>query len=301
MRRAVCLLTGIVALSACDDSSSTADTPSSATMVASDAGRPFTLYTPSSYRDDAPMPLVILLHGLGQSGELVEEYFQLRPLADLQGFLYTHPDGTAHPAGDRFWDATDACCGLGSTADDVAYLTSIIDEVSETRNVDSSRIYVMGHSNGGFMSYRMACDAAERIAAIASVAGATWADVSKCNPSEPVSVLHVHGTADVAIAYDGATPPDTGAYPGAATSIATWANYNGCGAESLTTAGTLDLDASLPGEETVMTRVDGCPDGVGVELWTLQGGSHNPDIRFADGSRPLSAGIVEWLLTHPKP
>ena len=206
MRRALILLAGIVALTACANSSSTADTPSFATMVASDASRPFTLFTPSSYRDDTPMPLVILLHGLGRSGEIVEAYFQLQPLAESRGFLYVHPDGTPHPAGDRFWDATDACCGLGSTADDVTYLTSIIDQVSATRNVDPSRVYVMGHSNGGFMSYRMACDAAERIAAIASVAGATWADTSKCNPSEPVSVLQVHGTADVAVKYDGRDP-----------------------------------------------------------------------------------------------
>ena len=90
------------------------------------------------------MPLVILLHGLGQSGTIVEAYFQLRPLAESRGFLYVHPDGTPHPAGDRFWDATDACCGLGSTADDVAYLTSIIDQVGATRNIDPSRVYVMG-------------------------------------------------------------------------------------------------------------------------------------------------------------
>jgi polyhydroxybutyrate depolymerase len=274
-------------------------------MVASDASRPFTLFTPSSYSDDTPMPLVILLHGLGRSGELVEAYFQLQPLAESRGFLYVHPDGTPHPSGDRFWDATDACCGLGSTADDVTYLTSIIEQVSATRNLDPSRVYVMGHSNGGFMSYRMACDAAERVAAIASVAGATWADTSRCNPSEPVSVLQVHGTNDVAVNYDGATPPNTGAYPGAypgaATSVATWAGYDGCQDRSLDAAGTLDLDSALPGEETVLTRVDGCPDGIGLELWTLQGGSHNPDIRFADGSRPMSAGIIDWLLAHPKP
>jgi polyhydroxybutyrate depolymerase len=301
MWRPLTLLAGIVALTACANSSSSADTPSFATMVASDASRPFTLFTPSSYRDDTAMPLVILLHGLGRSGTIVEAYFQLQPLAESRGFLYVHPDGTPHPAGDRFWDATDACCGLGSTADDVTYLTSIIDQVSATRNVDPSRVYVMGHSNGGFMSYRMACDAAERIAAIASVAGATWADTSKCNPSEPVSVLQVHGTADVAVKYNGETPPDTGAYPGAATSVATWAGYDGCHDRSLGAAGTLDLDSALPGEETVLTRVDGCPDGIGLELWTVQGGSHNPDIRFADGSRPLSAGIIEWLFAHPKP
>ncbi len=153
------------------------------------------------------MPLVVLLHGLGSSGATMEEYFQLQPLAESKGFLLALPDGTKHADGARFWNATDACCGFGSTVDDVAYLGSVIDEVEGARNVDRSRVYVMGHSNGGFMSYRMACDVADRVAAIASVAGATWADPSKCTPSEPVSVLQVHGTADEGIRYDGGQMP----------------------------------------------------------------------------------------------
>ena len=82
MTRALTILAGIVALTACANSSSTGETPSFATMVASDASRPFSLFTPSSYRDDTAMPLVILLHGLGQTGTIVDEYFQLQPLAD---------------------------------------------------------------------------------------------------------------------------------------------------------------------------------------------------------------------------
>jgi polyhydroxybutyrate depolymerase len=159
----------------------------------------------------------------------------------------------------------------------------------------------MGYSNGGFMSYRMACDVADRVAAIASLAGATWADTSRCRPSEPVSVLQIHGTADSVIAYEGGTRPDAGTYPGAATSAAIWAGYDGCGTRPLDTTETLDLDSALPGDETVVSRFATCPDGVGVELWTLQGGSHQPEILFADGSRPMSVGIVDWLLAHPKP
>lgn len=301
MRRALCIL-ACVALWACggEESSTQTSVASSVTLAGSGSARPFSVYTPSSYDGD-PMPLIVLLHGLGGSGAGIEEYFGLQSLAQSHGFLYVHPDGSLNPQGHPSWNATDACCGFGSAVDDVTYLTSIIDSVSETRNVDAARIYVMGHSNGGFMSYRMACDAAHRVAAIASLAGATWADVSKCDPSEPVSVLQVHGTADVAIAYEGGEIPYAAAYPSATTSVATWAAYDGCRAESLTNAGTLDLDSSVAGAETVVTRVEGCPDGLGVELWTLQDGTHVPEMQFPDGTRPMAVAIVEWLLAHPKP
>ncbi|HUC32075.1 MAG TPA: alpha/beta fold hydrolase [Ilumatobacteraceae bacterium] len=276
------------------------DEPSTSSSATVDPARPFTLFTPSTYRDGSPMPLVILLHGLGETG-LIEEYFwRLEPLAESRGFLYVHPNGSLHPAGDRFWNATDACCGFGSTVDDVAYLMSIIDEVSATRDVDPDSVFVMGHSNGGFMSYRMACDAADRVAAIVSLAGATWNDPAKCDPSQPVSVLQIHGTADVAVTYDGARIDD-GAYPGAVSTVATWAGYDGCDGTPVATGETLDLEPALPGDETSVTTFDDCPTGVAVVLWTLDGGSHTPANRFDDGSRPMSDLVIDWLLAHPRP
>ncbi len=160
----------------------------------------------------------------------------------------------------------------------------------------------MGHSNGGFMSYRMACDVADRVAAIASVAGATWADASRCTPSEPVSVLQVHGTADEGIRYDGGQMTEgTAPYPGAPATIAMWATYDGCSGVLRQSGDPFDLDGNVPGEESTAARVDGCSDGIGVELWTIKGGSHIPRVQGDDGSRPMPARIVDWLLAHPKP
>ena len=150
-----------------------------------DLGRgPVTVHVPPSYDPDVPMPLVMLLHGLNPwGGQGLEDYWQFTPLADQFGFLYLYPDGTVDSGGNRFWNATDACCDFdGTGVDDSGYLRDLMDEIELQLNVDPRRVYVGGHSNGGFMSYRMACDHAETIAAIMSLAGATFYDPANCTP-----------------------------------------------------------------------------------------------------------------------
>ena len=106
---------------------------------------------------------------------------QLTAAASSAGFLMIAPAGTADSSGSHFWNATDACCNFeNSQVDDVAYLDGLITEISAAYNVDPKRIYVVGHSNGGFMAYRMACAKADRIAAVVSVAGATFATPASC-------------------------------------------------------------------------------------------------------------------------
>jgi polyhydroxybutyrate depolymerase len=158
--------------------------------------------SPISYDGSAAVPLIISLHGYTSSGVEQEQYFTLQPLAEQRGFLYIHPDGTKDASGNQFWNATDACCDLRALGtDDAAYLLSMIEQVQQKYKVDPKRIYIVGHSNGAFMSYRMACDHADKIAAIVSLAGATFADPDRCKPSQSVSVLQVHGTADNVIPF----------------------------------------------------------------------------------------------------
>lgn len=118
--------------------------------------------------------------------------------------FYIVPDGIKNPANKRFWRATDACCDfLDMGWDDSQYLIDIIDEVSAKFPIDQSRIYIVGHSNGGFMTHRMACDHSDRIAAIVTLAGMQFKDQSMCKAKHPISFLHIHGTADVKILYNG--------------------------------------------------------------------------------------------------
>ena len=143
------------------------------------------------------------------------------------------------------------------------------------------------------MSYRTAHEYSDVIAGIASLAGAE-ATVAQAAPANPVHILQIHGTADGTIAYDGGDIQGN-AYPGAEETVSRWAGYNGCAAEGLVTA-TLDLDSSLEGLETTVTRYNnGCQPGGSAELWTIADGAHIPQI-----SSVFPEKVVEWLLARPK-
>jgi polyhydroxybutyrate depolymerase len=323
MRRTLLLVAAILTIAACSDSTTGSGTtvpgttvPPTSNPVATDPpvtepaatpptldpARPYNVFVPSTYAKGTPVPLVILLHGFGASGDIQEGYLQVQPLAEREGFLYAHLDGTKGIGDRQFWNATDACCGFRSIVDDVGYITAVIDDISAKYDVDPKRIYLMGHSNGGFMSYRMACELSDRIAAIASMAGATFDDPAKCAPKEPVSVLQVHGTSDGTISYTGGvTPFINGTYPSADKTVETWAGYDGCTGPRTAAGSAVDFEPNIPGAETGSTAFGGCPAGIGVELWTVNGGAHIPAILFSDGSRPLTDAMVTFLLDHPKP
>jgi polyhydroxybutyrate depolymerase len=243
------------------------------------AGRPYQLMVPSQ-TSVAPAPLIVLLHGYGASGQKQAAYFGILEVAAERGILVAYPDGTVDGLGRRFWNATDACCNFtGSEIDDVAYLDAVIDDVSRSHAVDPGRVYLVGHSNGGFMAHRMACQRADRIAAIVSLAGATWDDASRCEPSEPVAVLQVHGDADATIRYGGGVLAGH-AYPSALTTVERWAALNGCTGNLETTGLRLNLDLLNWGSDTRVERVRGCAGaGADVELWTIEGGRHTPGLK----------------------
>lgn len=262
--------------------------------------RPVTVHVPTSYRAGTPAPLLIALHGYGSSGREMERYLSLGDAAQRRGVITAFPNGTTDSSGKNFWNATDACCNFeASSVDDSTYLLGLVSAIKAGADVDPTRVYVMGHSNGGFMSYRMACDHADVVAAIVSVASATFSQDADCRPTTGVSVLEVHGTADEVIAYGGGTIPGAGSYPAARETAGRWATYDGCHATSSTSPKTVDVDAALPATgdpaESTVEVWAGCRQGVGVELWTITGGRHVPDI-----SKAFPAAALDFLLAHPK-
>ncbi|MBL9004675.1 MAG: prolyl oligopeptidase family serine peptidase [Myxococcales bacterium] len=301
MRRAAplsLLLAGLaVGLSACDGQASSGSSPPAAASLSPEAAalimaRPYKHKVPKGYDAKKPTPLVVMLHGLSASGELNELVLHLAPLADARTFLYAYPDGTKDPVGVRFWNATDGCCDFfGSKVDDVAYLTAVIDDLSSRYTVDPQRVFLVGHSNGGYMAHRMACDRSAKIAGIVSLAGGQWIDSSKCRPVGKVSVLQVHGTADTNVAYDG-----TPLTPGARQTVAIWANRNACLGPLTTNGVRLDIESTLAGAETKVESYSGCASDGAVELWTLEGGGHIPAF-----NAQWPGSIYDFLMAHPKP
>ncbi|MCA9527249.1 MAG: hypothetical protein KC549_13245, partial [Myxococcales bacterium] len=254
--------------------------------------RPARVLLPAAYADDGPAwPLVLLLHGFGSNGAQQDSYLGVSAQRDAAGFIVVVPDGTVDPEGDRFWNATPACCDdFGSGVDDVAYLTGLLDEAQATYRVDPARIYLVGHSNGAFMSYRLACTLGDRIAGLVALAGSTVLDEADCAAMAPISVLHIHAEDDGTVPYAGIDRPVDG-YPGAVETAARWAARAGCGAAPAA-GDPLDLVASVPGDETSVATYPGCVDAQ-VALWTLSAGGHVPAFgaRFAETALP-------WLLAQ---
>jgi polyhydroxybutyrate depolymerase len=250
--------------------------------------RPVQMEGPVALTPGTLYPLVLVLHGYGASGLLQSAYLQIAGLTTEASILMLAPDGTLDRRGNRFWNASPACCDDGSNIDDVAYLGGLIDEALRTWPVDPKRVYVIGHSNGDYMANRLACERADVVVAIAGLAGADISlDGSGCSPSRPVSILHIHGTDDDTVLYAGSAR-----YPSALATIEHWATRNDC--KTPGTAGTaLDLDDRLVGAETAVTTFAGCD--AAVELWTIEGGSHLPS--FAEG---VGARLFAWLDAHPR-
>jgi len=258
--------------------------------------RPYGLKVPAGYDARQPTPLLVLLHGYTANGTTQANYFGLPAEADKAGFLLATPNGTRDLLGNRFWNATDACCDWFRTGvDDVAYIDAVIDEIASKYTVDPARVFVVGHSNGAFMANRYACDRSSRVAAIVALAGMQWKDQANCRPSSPVSVLHVHGRNDETVRYEGGAMPNGATYPGAVETVGDWAQQNGCGGALAATGRRFDLDRGIAGDDTVEAAYSGCPAGTDVELWTIERGSHVPAL-----NENWAGAIWAFLAGHPK-
>jgi len=255
---------------------------------------PVDVYVPPSYDGSTPMPLVILLHSYTITGAFAESVFGLKPVAAERGFLLAVPEGKVDSMGAPYWNATSGCCDFdGSGVDDSGYLARVIRDIEVRWNVDRRRVFTIGVSNGGFMGHRMACDHADLVAGIVSIAGATDIDPSLCHPSQGVHILHIHGTADNVIRFDGGS--FTGPYPSAPETVRRWVELNGCGAPE--PGPMVDADASTPGAETRVTRyTEGCRPGGSVEFWEMIGAGH-----YFFPTAEFKRVVVDYFFSHPKP
>jgi polyhydroxybutyrate depolymerase len=273
--------------------STTQLTSTTTTIVSS--GRAYSKFVPSSYSKNSRVPLVLLLHGYGSTGAQQESYMKFVAVAEKNQFILVYPDGNTDSIGRRFWNATDACCNFFSQVDDDAYLLSILNEMESNYSIDAKRIYFVGHSNGGFMSYRMACRHSDRIAAIASLAGASYFKATDCGAKNSVSVLQVHGTNDETILYEGGQI-FSNSYPSAFASVSQWATFNQCTQNAVTRSTKLDLEGNIAGDETSIKAWTNCQNSSEVELWTMQNATHIPML-----SSTFATKIWEFFAAHPKP
>jgi polyhydroxybutyrate depolymerase len=224
--------------------------------------RSYRLYVPSTVIAGFPAPLVIGMHGGFGTGEQFARTSEFDAQAEAGRFIVVYPNGTGTVP---TWNGG-ACCGFAvrENVDDVAFIDALIDEIARKYPVDQERIFAVGHSNGAIMALRLACELSDRIAAVGSVAGSL--EIEACNPPQPVSVLMIHGDADLNHPLEGGEGPQSIAgvpFNSVADTMETMRVAAGC---SSGTQVTRDIDITV--------TIWACPDGVAVEQQIIAGGTH---------------------------
>jgi len=233
------------------------------TMVHDGLTRSYTIYVPASYTPGNPAPMVLNFHGYTSSAFEQLYYGDFRAIADTAGFLIVVPNGTLDGTGTTYWNS-----GWGGTVDDIGFTSALIDEIAATYSVNLNRVYSTGMSNGGFMSYTLACSLSDRIAAIASVTGSMNVGQDQtCNATHPTPVMEIHGTADTTVPYDGQTFME--AIPNV---LSYWVNFNNCNATPVVT----DVPNTnlTDGCSAVHYFYDGGASSVDVEHYKIIDGGH---------------------------
>ena len=228
--------------------------------------RDYILYIPAIYDGSADFPLVLNFHGFGSNANEQMFYGDFRDIADTEGFLLVHPQGTSLN-GSQYWNVGSPGSS-GSTIDDVGFTEALIDELANLYTINLDRVYATGMSNGGFMSFLLACQLSEKIAAIASVTGSMTLDTyDNCNAQHPTPILQIHGTSDNIVPYNG----NTGSLS-IDDVISYWVNYNNCDTNpTITTFPDLDPSDGSIVEHIVYTGGDNAST---MEHMKVLGGGH---------------------------
>lgn len=264
------------------------------TLTHDGLSRRYLVHLPRTLATDRPAPLLLAFHGGGGHAEFMADdaRFGLISYSERHGVIVVFPNGASRHADGRLatWNAGQ-CCGYARDRkiDDVGFVRALVARLRAQLSIDPERIWATGMSNGGMMSQRLACDAADLIRGIASVAGPD--ETLSCAPSRPVRVLHIHARDDDHVPYDGGGRPGVSparrqveAYVSAPETAARWVQRNRCSPAAATV-----LD--VPGARC--ERWTGCADGVQVQLCSTETGGHSwPGAeRVRRGKAPASTAL----------
>lgn len=209
------------------------------------------------------MPLVFNLHGYTSDNTQQFLYADFRAIADTANFIIALPNGTIDPTGNRYWDTF----GLGQV-DDLGFISALLDTISANYSIDAQRVYSTGMSNGGFMSYDLACFRSERFAAIASVTGTMLTSrLSACAAVHPTPVMQIHGTADPTVNFLGGS-----GLSGIENLVQHWVDFNNCDPiPEYTLLPDINTMDGCTAEHFVYQNGD---NGTTVEFYKVLGGGH---------------------------
>lgn len=253
--------------------------------------REFKVSLPPGHDSSSPAPVVFDFHGRNMNATTEDLLTNLSSIGNARGFIVVHPEGTGGT-----WNAGTFCCGSAQSnnIDDVGFTAAMIDRIAADLCINPGAVFVTGMSNGGFMSHTIGCELADKVAAIAPVAG-TLANFS-CNPSRPVSVFHFHGTDDSIVPYGGYDPIlGTDSVDNA---IDTWIDENGCDNTG---------QAFLDQDDVVCRQWSGCDASTHVRLCKIKGGGHTwpggtsiPGLGHTTQTISASTMMLDFFLAHAR-
>ncbi len=253
--------------------------------------RSYRLFVPSGGLGVAP--LLVALHGGLGSGAQFETNSGFDGLATSNRFLVAYPDGVGRAAdgsgGARTWNGGD-CCGPAASrkVDDVAFLKLLVSDVAKAQSVDPDRVFAIGHSNGGIMALRLACEASDVFAAVGAQSSAL--EVASCDPRNPVSAMQIHGTADTNVPFDGGRGSGLAgiAFEPPKQAATTLAAADRCTVGPTTTTGATNPDL-------VLTAWSACASATAVQFLAVTGAKH------AWMGHPPSSPLAKTLVGTPYP
>jgi polyhydroxybutyrate depolymerase len=257
-------------------------------MVCKDLVRRYHMHLPSNYESSHSLPLLIALHGRLGTGKMMIKQTHFNEIADREGFIVVYPEGSK-----RGW-----ADGRGIThadkrgVDDVAFIDKLMKVLKEKFSINHTRIYIAGHSNGGFMAQRLAIERSHQFAAIAVVAASLSESLaSRFTPSRPMPILFIHGTADPVTPYEGGKQTGGARVLSVVDTVKTWAHFNGC-KKSPKLQEIHGLDS---GPLVSVLTYRSCQNHAQVKLFRIDGGGHTwpgeSESLSKSGVGKLSAGI----------
>ena len=257
------------------------------TVTVNGIERTYLLHIPAALTNESSVPLVFVFHGLGEAANLIQQASGMNEVADANAFIVVYPNGSG-PSSAQSWNAG-KCCGyaLQNNVDETEFVRQIIADLGTVVKIDPKRIYASGFSNGGLLSYRLACDMSDTFAAVAPVAGVMLYD--QCQPKQPVALIDFHGMSDNIVPFGGGgiVPDFNQPFPPVMDSISAWTKFDGC--------------AGLPQtEETNIyahTAFTSCQKNTAVELYAVKGIGHSWPSQYVV---PTSQIIWEFFKAHPK-
>lgn len=275
----------------------------SKTITHNSETRNYTVFLPSGYTTSASLPMVINMHGYTSDIQSQIFYSGFNSVADTANVIVVYPQGLVRTLSNgtsgAHWNAH-----FLTDVDDLGFIDTLIDYMYTDYNIDLSRVYSTGMSNGGFMSYMLACELSDRIAGIASVTGTmNILQIPNCNPLQATPIMQIHGTADSTVLFAGSA----GFAPSVDSVVNWWKIFNNCQTSTTTNLPDINTTDNTTASLTVHSQ---CTDNVEVHYYVIQDGGHSwpgafPIPGLGNTNQDFSATIAIWNFfsqyQHPNP